>query len=127
LRQQFGLAESWGELSSQADEGVGSGAVGQAMGYYNLDTHYTGPMSATRSITANAVAPETKMSNGDSTMGEDGPYRETLDRIDAARIDGRARNVLYRLKQLHVMHSFLMRRKVDFVKALQSGICSNLF
>jgi hypothetical protein len=60
-------------------------------------------------------------------MGDDDDgYQETLDRIDAARVDGRARNVLYRVKQLHDMHSFLMRRKADFIKALQQGMCSIL-
>jgi hypothetical protein len=69
--------------------------------------------------------PKTKMSNGDSKVADDDGYQETLDRIDAARIDGRARNVLYRLKQLHAMHSFLMRMKADFVKALQQGMSSS--
>ena len=47
---------------------------------------------------------------------------EILEQIDAARIDGRARNVLYRMKQLHAMHSFMLTKRQELVQALQKGI-----
>lgn len=47
---------------------------------------------------------------------------EILEQIDAARIDGRARNVLYRMNQLRVMHSFMLKRRPEFARALQKGI-----
>jgi hypothetical protein len=62
-----------------------------------------------------------QLSNGDPTKDED-EYHEILDRIDAARVDGRARNVLYRMKQLQNLHSFLMKRKGDMLKAIQKGM-----
>lgn len=42
-----------------------------------------------------------------------------LNRVDAARIDGRARNIRYRQNQLRVIHTFLVGRVEDLVKAIQ--------
>jgi hypothetical protein len=50
----------------------------------------------------------------------------TLERVDAARIDGRARNVQYRQKQLLVIHSFLLAKEGELAKAIQQGFSLNL-
>jgi len=59
-----------------------------------------------------------KLTNGARMQGD----AEILEQIDAARIDGRARNVLYRMKQLHAMHSFMLTKRQELVQALQKGI-----
>jgi len=62
---------------------------------------------------------EQKLTNGVELHEEEA---DILERIDAARIDGRARNVLYRMKQLRAMHSFMLKKRQDFVQALKKGI-----
>jgi hypothetical protein len=62
------------------------------------------------------------MSNGISNPPKFlGQLKKVLEWIDAARIDGRARNVLYRMKQLLLIQNFLVKRKADISKALQEG------
>lgn len=73
-----------------------------------------------RTLSGMPLLPKSKLSNGDSTEQKE-EYHEILDRVDAARVDGRARNVLYRMKQLHALYSFLLKRKEDLVKAIQKG------
>jgi hypothetical protein len=59
-----------------------------------------------------------KLTNGVKAQNKD---EEILEQIDAARIDGRARNVLYRMKQLRALHSFIVKRRKEFVQAVQKG------
>jgi hypothetical protein len=51
-----------------------------------------------------------------------GQHTATLDRVDAARIDGRARNIRYRQKQLLLIHSFLLEHESALSKAVQQGL-----
>ena len=64
----------------------------------------------------------------DKTNGVDvkAQHAATFERVDAARIDGRARNVRYRQKQLLVIHSFLLAKEGELVKAIQQGLSLNL-
>lgn len=50
-------------------------------------------------------------------------YTATFERVDAARIDGRARNIRYRQKQLLAVHSFLLEKERELVKAIEQGSC----
>jgi hypothetical protein len=65
------------------------------------------------SVTDHKLTNGVRMQEGDA---------EILEQIDAARIDGRARNVLYRMKQLRAMHSFMLKKRHDFVQAIKKGI-----
>jgi hypothetical protein len=51
------------------------------------------------------------------------PLQEIVDNVDASRIDGRARQVLYRQKQLRGLHNYLIKNKAAVVRALQDGMC----
>jgi aldehyde dehydrogenase (NAD+) len=57
------------------------------------------------------------MSNGGADLKK--RYAATFERVDAARIDGRARNIRYRQKQLLAVHSFLLEKEDELVKAIQ--------
>jgi acyl-CoA reductase-like NAD-dependent aldehyde dehydrogenase len=61
------------------------------------------------------------MSNGGADLKKQ--YAATFERVDAARIDGRARNIRYRQKQLLAVHSFLLEKEGELVKAIQQGNC----
>jgi len=49
-------------------------------------------------------------------------FQEVIDNVDASRIDGRARQVLYRQKQLRALHNYLVKNKTAVVRALQDGM-----
>jgi hypothetical protein len=51
------------------------------------------------------------------------PFQEVVDNVDASRIDGRARQILYRQKQLRALHNYLIKNKAAVVRALQDGMC----
>jgi hypothetical protein len=55
-------------------------------------------------------------------MDVKGQYAATLDRVDSARIDGRARNIRYRQNQLLLIHSFLLEHEGSLAKAIQQGL-----
>lgn len=50
------------------------------------------------------------------------PFQEVVDNVDASRIDGRARQVLYRQQQLRALHNYLIKNKAAVVRALQDGM-----